>query len=147
LRPAPLRNRIAYGPTREKKKMKGGFHLAFGALLLVGAALPAQALIIAIDPSSQSVQVGATTTADLVISRIGDAVAPSLEEFDLDVSFDPSILSFSGPILGNLLERLTFMPALPHQRFLVFCAIDPRTLPQWQRSSCLHRLECVASSA
>ena len=42
--------------------------------------------------------------------------------------------------LGDLLERLTFPPALPHQRFLAFRVIDPRSLLHLQHSFCLRSI-------
>jgi hypothetical protein len=46
---------------------------------------------------------------NIFISGLGDGTAPSLSTFDLDISFDPTILAFStavfgDPILGDQLD-------------------------------------------
>lgn len=84
--------------------MKKGLIAAFVTLLAFCTALPASAIIIEFNPSPQSVSVGSTTTVDVVISGLGDSTAPSLGTFDLDVGFDPSILSFNGATFGNQLD-------------------------------------------
>ncbi len=45
----------------------------------------------------------------LQVSGLGDATAPALSTYDLDIHFDPSLLSYSGitfgdPLLGNQLD-------------------------------------------
>lgn len=84
--------------------MKNRMIATIGAVLALCAALPASAITIEFNPSSQSVSGGSTTTVDLVISGLGDGAAPSLGTFDLDVGFDPSILSFSGATFGDQLD-------------------------------------------
>jgi len=61
-------------------------------------ALPASAIIIDFNPPSQSMNVGSTTTVDLIISGVGDGAVPSLGIFDLDIGFDSSILTASGGV-------------------------------------------------
>jgi hypothetical protein len=41
---------------------------------------------------------------NLLISGLGDGVAPSLGTFDLDVTFDPAILAFNNVLFGNQLD-------------------------------------------
>jgi len=38
---------------------------------------------------------------------------------------------------ASVLERLTFLPALPHHCLLIFCVINPRSLLHLQHSFCL----------
>ena len=73
-------------------------------LLAICFALPAAAITIGFSPSSQSVSPGSITTVDLVASGLVDSAAPSLGAFDLDVSFNPAVLSFNGVIFGNQLD-------------------------------------------
>jgi hypothetical protein len=84
--------------------MKNRLIAAIGTALALCTALPASAIMIELNPSSQSVSVGSSTTVDLVISGLGDGEAPSLGGVDLDVGFDPSILGFSGATFGNQLD-------------------------------------------
>jgi len=63
----------------------------------------AQGITLGFDPFSQEVLVGDPANVDLVISGLGDGVAPSLSVFDLDISFDPSILDFSSVSFGLFL--------------------------------------------
>ena len=88
--------------------MKTGLLSAFATALALCTALPASAITIELNPSSQSVSVGSTTTVDLVISGLGDGSAPSLGTFDLDVGFDPAVLDFSGATFGNQLDLFGF---------------------------------------
>lgn len=88
--------------------MKTGLLAALGAMLALSAPLPASAIALEFTPSSQVVNVGDTATVDLVISGLGDGVAPSLGTFDLDVGFDSSILSFSGATFGDQLDLFGF---------------------------------------
>lgn len=84
--------------------MKNRLIAAIATALAMCLALPASAAIIGFNPSSQSVNVGSTTTVDLIISGLGDGAAPSLGTFDLDIGFDSSILTFNGATFGNQLD-------------------------------------------
>lgn len=84
--------------------MKNRLITAFGIALAICVALPASAITIEFNPSSQSVNVGSTTTVDLIISGLGDGAAPSLGTFDLDIDFDSSILAFNSATFGNQLD-------------------------------------------
>lgn len=84
--------------------MKNTTITAIGTALCLLAPLPASAITIELSPSSQTVNIGSSTSVDLVISGLGDGVAPSLGTFDLDVGFDPSILGFSGATFGDQLD-------------------------------------------
>lgn len=74
------------------------------ALLL--ACLPCHAITLRFAPTSQFAATGSPVSAALVISGLGEGAAPSLGTFDLDVSFDPAILSFGSAIFGNQLDIL-----------------------------------------
>jgi hypothetical protein len=67
-------------------------------VLLLGAA-PAQAIILAVTPLSQTVATGSPTTVSLSITGLGGPVA--LGGFDLDLSFNPSILSLRDMYFGD----------------------------------------------
>ena len=91
-----------------KKKLFLGIMLAL--LMLFGTA-ESQASIatpdIGFDPVTQDVALGNSANVNLYFSQVVDIV--SLGAFDLDISFDPSILSFSSvtfgdPVLGDQLD-------------------------------------------
>lgn len=84
--------------------MKNRLIATIATALAMCLALPASAAIIGFNPSSQSVNVGSTTTVDLIISGLGDGAAPSLGTFDVDIGFDSSILTFNGATFGNQLD-------------------------------------------
>jgi hypothetical protein len=75
------------------------------AMLVLFNTTTSQAISIGFDPVSQDVMVGDQADVELVISGLGDFAPPSLSTFDLDVIYDPSILSINdvvfGPYLGT----------------------------------------------
>lgn len=64
-----------------------------GALLSGLPWLSAQSLVIQIVPSSPTITVGTMFNLDLVISDLGNLVPPSLSTFDINVTFDSTILA------------------------------------------------------
>jgi len=76
------------------------------ALALSVAAASANAATISIDPSSQSTTVGSTVSATVRIADLTTGTAPSLGGYDLNLSFDPAVLSFSGLTYGSGLDVL-----------------------------------------
>lgn len=76
------------------------------ALALSVAAASANAATISIDPSSQSTTVGSTVSATVRIADLTTGTAPSLGGYDLNLSFDPTVLSFSGLTYGSGLDVL-----------------------------------------
>ena len=71
------------------------------AVVLLLSARPAQAISLAIFPVTQAVQGGQTADVAITISGLGNAATLSLSTFDLDVSFDPSILGFNTVVYGD----------------------------------------------
>jgi hypothetical protein len=61
------------------------------------------AITIGFAPISQDVPLGTQATVNLFISGLGDYTSPSLGAFDLDILYDPAILSFSSYALGAYL--------------------------------------------
>lgn len=78
----------------------------FVALAGWGVSLPASAILIGFGPSGQVVGVGDAPSVDLVISGLGDGVAPSVGTFDLDVNFDAGVLNLSSVVFGTQLDVL-----------------------------------------
>lgn len=65
---------------------------------------PSSAIFIGFDPVSQSVPVGDTAEVALVISGLGDGIAPSVGVFDLNIAFDQALLGFSSAVYGDQLD-------------------------------------------
>jgi len=84
-----------------RKKMLLGMVVVIAALF---CAAGSQAITIGFSPVSQDVALGDQAFIDLVISGLGDGTAPSLGVFDLDVSFDPLILSLNSVSFGDQLD-------------------------------------------
>jgi hypothetical protein len=61
----------------------------------------AGAITIGFNPCAVEVAVGESVDADLVISGLGDGIAPSVSTFDLDIKFDPELLEFVGAAFGD----------------------------------------------
>jgi hypothetical protein len=87
----------------------------FGVVVLFvcGVASSSFALTLGLSPSSQTILPGASTSVDITISGLGDGFAPSLGVFDLDVTFDDTILGFNSvtygdPVLGDQLDLFGF---------------------------------------
>jgi hypothetical protein len=79
--------------------------IALGLALALGSA-SSEAITLSINPPSQTVSFGGTTGFDVVIFGLGDGVAPSLGVYDIDVTFNPSILSFSTTAFSTGLDVL-----------------------------------------
>ena len=83
--------------------------LVLGVVVTLAFTNSARAVLIEFVPDSQSATLGSTADFELVISGLGDFSPDSLSTFDIDVSFDPAILSlssviFGDPILGDRLD-------------------------------------------
>lgn len=69
------------------------------------AVSPALAVSLDFSIATPTVQLGQQATVDVVISGLGSGIPPSIGCFDMDVSFDPSVLSVAdvsfGPYLGS----------------------------------------------
>src|ERR1039458_750954 len=88
---------------------------AFGRIVMVGLVLSgcptafADVITLGVFPASQSVALGSPVNVSLQITGLGNEAAPSLGTFDVNLNFDPTILSFNSavfgdPILGDQLD-------------------------------------------
>lgn len=73
---------------------------------LLMQAIPAQAAVLSVVPSASTIAPGGAVAVDIVISDLGDGVAPSLGTFDLNLDFDPATLGFVSATFGNQLDIL-----------------------------------------
>lgn len=62
---------------------------------LAAAALPAQALIVSLNPSATSVAVGGSVSVDVVISGL-TAAGEIVSAYDIDILFDSAVLTSTG---------------------------------------------------
>jgi hypothetical protein len=91
--------------------MKTCFPLLTG-ITLTSVLLPLQAALIRVEPASQIVAVGAPVQVAVTVSGLGAGTAPSLSVFDLDLTYDPTVLQFNSltfgdPVLGDQLDLST----------------------------------------
>lgn len=89
---------------------KGMAPLSILILLLLSTGT-AWSVTLSLFPGSQTTMIGSTASVDIIISGLGEGVPDSLGVFDLDLMYDPTILSFSSaafgdPILGDQLDLL-----------------------------------------
>jgi len=76
-------------------------------------ATPAQAAMITVEPAFQQVSVGDSVDVELRISELGDLMPDSVGVFDLDVTWDATILAlqhvtYGDPVLGDQLDLFGF---------------------------------------
>lgn len=72
-------------------------------MLCMAAARESGAASLSLSTSTPGPNPGDLVLVDVQVSGLGNAVAPSLTAFDLDVSFLPSVLSFVGVSFGPLI--------------------------------------------
>lgn len=80
-----------------------------GLLALVLTSTSASAIIIGFEPSSQTAIPGDTVSLDLVVSDLG---TDSVGDFDIDIAYDISALSFLGYSLGSGLGDIGLFEAI-----------------------------------
>lgn len=78
------------------------FGLAATAAMMSGAV--ANAAVITVSPSTSNVTEGGQFTVDLAISDLGDAAAPSVSIYDLDISFDETVIGVADVAFGDQLD-------------------------------------------
>ncbi|MCB1770824.1 MAG: PEP-CTERM sorting domain-containing protein [Candidatus Competibacteraceae bacterium] len=78
-------------------------------VLLAGAlafSATAHAITIGITPSTTTLAVGDTFSADVIVSDLGNFVPPSLGVFDLNIAFTQTTFGFTGVNFGSFLGDL-----------------------------------------
>ncbi|MCB0273058.1 MAG: hypothetical protein KDD46_08590 [Bdellovibrionales bacterium] len=78
----------------------------FAALLYLPVA--AHAVIISVVPNVLSAEQGNPVNVDITVSDLGNGTAPSVGVFDIDFSYDASILGFNTATFGNQLDLFGF---------------------------------------
>jgi hypothetical protein len=120
--------------------------LGLGLLCTAITFQSAQAVSINLLPTNQTVSVGNSLGIDIQISELGDLQSPSLSGFALNLSFDPTILSFNNlsfgdPVKGDLVglsDATRFTDIQTNLGVISFAEIsldDPTALNQAQPDS------------
>lgn len=78
--------------------------------MCLSAFLPSftRAASLSLEPSAQSASIGDAVSLDLMISGLTAGGPDSLGDFDVDIGFDTTMLSFDSYVLGNALGDLSF---------------------------------------
>jgi hypothetical protein len=84
-----------------------GFCL-FSMAALVGA------VTLSLEPSASTAKAGDSISLDLMISGLGDYTGDSLGDFDLEVMFDSTVLSFDGYSLAGYLGDSSWFEAIDY---------------------------------
>jgi hypothetical protein len=78
-------------------------------MLAIFSVATADAVTVGLDPASQDVYVGNDVNVDAVISGLGDHAPPSLSAYDVDVTYDSSLLGLNSIDFGtNLMVMMPF---------------------------------------
>lgn len=86
-----------------KYKIKLLILAIYGLVLSMMSPMAVGGVILNLSPSSQTALPGDNISLDLIISGLNAGGAPSLGDFDLDIAFDITKLSFTGYSLGSFL--------------------------------------------
>ena len=97
-----------------KSRVKPGYLAGCLLLVLFLSATSAAAVTLSLQPSSQTAASGSTVSLELVIAGLGDFAPASLGDFDIDLSYDPAALSFSGITLGGFLGDTALFEAVDY---------------------------------
>ena len=87
----------------------------FGAALLMASSL-ASAASLSLLPGTQTVIPGIAFAVDLQVSGVGSPGPGSIGDFDLEISFDPNVLSLQSYALGGLLGDVGLFEAGDYSR-------------------------------
>lgn len=78
------------------------------AVLLCFSTADSHAVTLSFDPVDQDVDLGNQAMVDLVVSGLGDYAPDSLSTFDLDITFNPTVLAFNDASFGDQLDLFGF---------------------------------------
>lgn len=80
--------------------------IKFFTFLFLFLSMSAQAIVITVTPQQPTASLGEVVTVDVMISELGNAVAPSVGAFDIDFDFNSNVLSFVNIAFGDQLDLL-----------------------------------------
>lgn len=95
--------------------------LLLGALAILNSATLSADVLLRFVPQAEVIAPGTTTPVELEVSGLGVDSSPSLGAFDLNVAFNPAVVSFTGltfgdPLLGDQLS-LSGVPTISDYSF------------------------------
>lgn len=94
-----------------KFKIKLLMFIIYGLGLSIISPLAVGGVILGLSPTSQTALPGDSISLNLIISGLNGGGAPSLGDFDVDVDFDATKLSFTGYSLGSFLGDISLSEA------------------------------------
>lgn len=97
-RPKPRHPLVGRLETRIRSRIHRGTVLA--AVFLAAAPVAGGDTTVSVVPSATTVVPGEPVTIEVVVSGLGDAAAPSVGAFDLDLAYDPALFAFTGLEVG-----------------------------------------------
>ena len=98
--------------------------LSAAVLLSVGLVPAADAFTLSVLPQASTVNLGGTVSVDVVASDLVNGGAPSLGAYDLNLSFDSAVLSFSSIAFGTGLS-VTGVPSIVQDYVLGTGSVNP----------------------
>ena len=101
-----------------KTKSNRGWLFAAG-LLLSMSPMSVWAVMLSLEPVETIAGPGDTVSLNLVIGGLGDLSSDSLGDFDIDIGFDATALSFVGYDLGSFLGDVSLFEAVDYSYGLV----------------------------
>lgn len=87
--------------------MKKYFRVLLSAFFMM-TAINAVSATISFQPENSVIAIGNSTDVDIVISDLGNQIAPSLGAFDFNLNYDSSIVSFANIVFGTGLDIFGF---------------------------------------
>ncbi len=78
-------------------------HIALGIIIVVAMVAHGQAAIVEIAPATQTATVGGTASIDIIVDGLAAGGPDSLGAFELNLSYDPAVLTFDAVLFGSLL--------------------------------------------
>ena len=76
------------------------------------SATPATSATLELVPDMTTVGLGDALFIDIVVSELGDGIAPSVGDFDFDITYDDTILTATDVEIGGFLGDLDFLEAI-----------------------------------
>jgi hypothetical protein len=95
-----------------KNKIKISLFAVLGLCILALTSTRVSAIVLGLEPASQNAVPGDPVSLDLVVSGLGAGGPDSLGDFDIDIFFDTSALSFTGYSLGAGLGDIGLFEAI-----------------------------------
>src|SRR6185436_11146287 len=84
--------------------MKRGILTLLTVLAVLTTVTRPRAISLTLQPSPQTIDAGGHASLELVITGLGNLASPSLGAFDVDLTFDASVLAANSVVFGDNLN-------------------------------------------